>query len=134
MSLGLALGPASVLPVAGAFGWTKNTTGRPLPPTVERSVAFAGTLLAAEALLLHPGAIGYVVAILGLVVGAKAPEFGSRDAEGREFRLSGVSGSRALLKLFRGPGVLIASPMRQDGQGSLGRDAMGRGAMKEEGN
>ena len=54
---GLVLALASLLLVAGAFAWTK-TTGRPLPPSMERAVAFAGTLLAVAALLLHPGAVG----------------------------------------------------------------------------
>lgn len=122
-NLGLILALASVLLVAGAFAWTK-TTGRPLPPTIERAVAFAGTLLAVAGLLSHPGAVGYVVAGIGLLlggffsfltfmsglpdqraavaVGSKAPDFRSLDADGREFRLSVLQGSRVLLKFFRG--------------------------------
>src|SRR6185503_1282425 len=122
-NLGLILALASLFLVAGAFAWTKMT-GRPLPPTMERAVAFAGTLLAVAAFLLHPGAVGYVVAGIGLLlggffsfltfvsglpdqraavaVGSKAPDFGSVDADGHEFRLSGFEGSRVLLKFFRG--------------------------------
>jgi peroxiredoxin len=121
--LGLVLALASLFLVAGAFAWTK-TTGRPLPPAMERAVAFAGTLLAVVALLSHPGPVGYVVASVGLLlggffsfltfvsglpdqraavaVGSKAPDFHSVDADGREFRLSGLEGSRVLLKFFRG--------------------------------
>jgi peroxiredoxin len=123
MNLGLALALASLALVAGAYVWTK-TTGRPLPPAAERGVALAGTLLATAALLSHPGAVGYVVAGLGLAlggffsfltfmsrlpdqraavaVGHAAPDFRSLDADGHEFRLSGLSGSRVLLKFFRG--------------------------------
>ena len=122
-NLGLVLALASLLLVAGAFAWTK-ATGRPFPPAMERAVAFAGTLLAVAGLLSHPGAVGYVVAGIGLLlggffsfltfmsglpdqraavaVGLKAPDFGSLDADGREFRLSGFEGSRVLLKFFRG--------------------------------
>ena len=121
--LGLVLALASLFLVAGAFAWTK-TTGRPLPPAVERAVAFAGSLLAVAALLSHPGAVGYVVAGFGLLlggffsfltfmsglpdqraaaaVGSRAPDFQALDADGREFRLSGLEGSRVLLKFFRG--------------------------------
>jgi len=123
MNAGLALAVASPLLVAGAFAWTKMVQ-RPLPPPMERTVAFAGTLLAVAALLSHPGALGYVVASVGLLlggffsfltfmsglpdqraavaVGSKAPDFHSLDADGREFRLSGLEGSRVLLKFFRG--------------------------------
>jgi peroxiredoxin len=123
MNLGLALALASLVLVAGAFVWTK-TTGRPLPPAAERGVALAGTLFATAALLSHPGAVGYVIAGLGLAlggffsfltfmsglpdqraavaIGARAPDFSSLDADGREFRLSGLAGSRVLLKFFRG--------------------------------
>jgi peroxiredoxin len=123
MNLGLALALTSVLLVAGAFTWTK-ATGRPLPPAVERAVAFVGTLIAGAAIVSHPGAIGYVVAGIGLAlggffsfltfmsglpdqratvsVGSRAPDFRSLDSEGRDFRLSGLAGSRVLLKFFRG--------------------------------
>jgi peroxiredoxin len=123
MNIGLALAVTSLLLVAGAFAWTK-TTGRPLPPQAERAVAFAGTLLGAAALVSHPGAMGYVFAGTGLLlggffsfltfvsglpaqqaavaVGSKAPDFRSFDSDGREFRLSELSGSRVLLKFFRG--------------------------------
>src|SRR5262249_30547974 len=37
-----------------------------------------------------------------VAIGATAPDFSSLDAEGREFRLSALSGSRVLLKFFRG--------------------------------
>jgi peroxiredoxin len=122
-NLGLVLALASLFLVAGSFAWTK-TTGRPLPPAMERAVAFAGTLLAVAALLSHPGAAGYVVASIGLLlggffsfltfmsglpdqraaaeVGSRAPDFHSFDADGREFRLSGLGGSGVLLKFFRG--------------------------------
>jgi len=122
-NLGWILALASLLLVAGAFAWTK-TTGWPLPPAMERGVAFAGALLAVAALLSRPGALGYVVAGLGLLlggffsfltfmsglpdqraavaVGLKAPDFRSLNADGREFRLSGLEGSRVLLKFFRG--------------------------------
>jgi len=91
---------------------------------MERAVAFAGTLLAMAALLSHPGGVGYVLAAIGLLlggffsfltfmsglpdqraavaVGSKAADFDSFDADGREFRLSGLEGSRVLLKFFRG--------------------------------
>jgi peroxiredoxin len=123
MNLGFMLAVTSLFLVAGAFAWTK-TTGRPLPPAAERGVAFAGTLLGAAALLSHPGAAGYVIAGIGLALGgffsfltfvsglpaqqaavalgSKAPDFRSFDSDGREFRLSDLSGSRALLKFFRG--------------------------------
>jgi peroxiredoxin len=123
MNIGTTLALASFFLVAGAFAWTK-TTGRPLPPAVERGVAFTGTLLGAAALLSHPGAIGYVIGGIGLViggffsfltfvsglpdqraavaVGGKAPDFHSFDSDGRAFRLSQLSGSRVLLKFFRG--------------------------------
>lgn len=123
MNLGMTLAVASLFLVAGAFAWTK-TTGRPLPPAAERGVAFAGTLLGAAALVSHPGAVGYFIAGIGLVlggffsfltfvsglpeqraavaVGNKAPDFRSFDSDGREFRLSMLAGSRVLLKFFRG--------------------------------
>jgi peroxiredoxin len=123
VNIGLTLSLVSVFLVAGAFAWTK-ATGRPLPPSTERGVAFAGTLLAAAALVLHPSAAGYVVAGLGVLlggffslltfmsglpaqrvavaVGNKAPDFRSFDADGRSFALSELSGSRVLLKFFRG--------------------------------
>jgi len=123
MNVGMTLAVASLFLVAGAFAWTK-TTGRPLPPGAERGVAFAGTLLGAAALVSHPGAVGYVIAGIGLVlgsffsfltfvsglpeqqaavaVGSKAPDFRSLDSDGKEFRLSMLAGSRVLLKFFRG--------------------------------
>jgi peroxiredoxin len=123
MNLGMALAVTSFLLVAGAVIWT-NVSGRPLPPAAERGVAFAGTLFAGAALLSHPGALGYGIAgvafVLGgffsfltfmsglpaqqaaVAVGSAAPDFSSFDADGREFRLSGLSGSRVLLKFFRG--------------------------------
>lgn len=123
MNIGATLALASVFLVAGAFAWTK-TTGRPLPSAAERGVAFAGTLLGAAALVSHPGAVGYVLAGIGLAlggffsfltfasglpeqraavaVGSKAPDFDSFDSDGRAFRLSELSGSRVLLKFFRG--------------------------------
>jgi peroxiredoxin len=123
MNLGLALALTSLLLVAGAAIWT-NVTGRPLPSGVERGIAFAGTLLAGAALVSHPGAVGFVIAgiafALGgffsfltfmsglpaqqaaVAVGSNAPDFRSLDADGREFRLSELSGSRVLLKFFRG--------------------------------
>jgi len=123
MNLGLALAVTSLFLVAGAFAWTK-TAGRPLPPAVERGVAFAGALLGATALVSHPGAAGDVIAGIGLAlggffsfltfmsglpeqraavaVGSKAPDFRSLDSDGREFRLSMLAGSRILLKFFRG--------------------------------
>ena len=73
---------------------------------------------------LHPGALGYGIAGLGLAVsgffffltfmsglpeqraavavGGMAPDFHSFDSDGREFRLSDLLGSRVLLKFFRG--------------------------------
>ena len=123
MNIGLALALTSLFLVAGAFAWTK-ATGRPLPPGAERGVAFAGAILGAVALVSHPGAAGYVIAGIGLVlggffsfltfvsglpaqqaavaVGSRAPDFRSFDSDGREFRLSDLSGSRVLLKFFRG--------------------------------
>jgi len=123
MNLGLTLALTSLLLVAGAAIWT-NISGRPLPPGMERGVALAGTFLAGAALVSHPGAIGYGIAGIAFVlggffsfltfmsglpeqqaavgVGHTAPDFHSLDADGREFRLSGLSGSRVLLKFFRG--------------------------------
>ncbi len=123
MNIGIALALASFSLMAGAVAWT-NISGRPLPPGAERGVAFAGLLLAGSALLSHPGAIGYGIAgvafaasgffffltfLSGLpeqqaavAVGNKAPDFRSLDSDGREFRLSELSGSRVLLKFFRG--------------------------------
>jgi len=123
MNPGLTLAVASLLLMAGAVAWT-NISGRPLPPTAERAVAFAGLLLSGVALLAHPGAIGYVVAgvafaasgffffltfMSGLpdqraavAVGSRAPDFRALDDDGREFRLSALAGSRVLLKFFRG--------------------------------
>jgi len=123
VNIGLAIALLSSVLVAGAFAWTKST-GRPLPPSTERGVAFVGALLGAAALMSHPGAVGYIVAGVGVVlggffslltfmsglpaqraavaVGSKAPDFCSLDADGRSFILSGLSGSRVLLKFFRG--------------------------------
>ena len=123
MNLGMTLAIASLILTAGAVVWT-NLSGRPLPPGAERGLAFAATLLAGAALLLHPGAIGYGIAgiafALGgffsfltfmsglpdqpaaVAVGQAAPDFRSFDADGREFRLSRLAGSRVLLKFFRG--------------------------------
>lgn len=123
MNPGLTLAVASLLLMAGAVAWT-HISGRPLPPTAERTVAFAGLLLSGVALLAHPGAIGYVVAgvafavsgffffltfMSGLpdqraavAVGSRAPDFRALDGDGREFRLSALAGSRVLLKFFRG--------------------------------
>lgn len=123
MNLGLTLALTSLFLVAGAAIWT-DISGRPLAPGMERGVAFAGTLLAGTALASHPGAIGYGIAgiafVLGgffsfltfmsrlpeqqaaVAVGYPAPDFRSLDSDGREFRLSELSGSRMLLKFFRG--------------------------------
>lgn len=123
MNFGLAFALASIVLMAGAVVWT-NISGRPLPPGAERGVAFAGVLLSGTALLSHPGAIGYGIAGVALAasgffffltfmsglpeqraavaVGSKAPDFRSFDSDGREFRLSDLSGSRVLLKFFRG--------------------------------
>jgi len=123
MNPGFILALASLLLMAGAVAWT-NVSGRPLPPTAERSVAFVGLLLSAVALLAHPGAAGYVIAGLAcavsaffffltfmsglpdqraaVAVGARAPDFRALDSDGREFRLSALAGSRVLLKFFRG--------------------------------
>jgi len=123
MNPGLILALASLLLIAGTVAWT-NVSGRPLPPTVERMVAFAGLLLSAVALLAHPGAVGYVVAGLvcaasgfffsltfasglpdqraAVALGGRAPDFRALDSDGREFRLSALAGSRVLLKFFRG--------------------------------
>ena len=123
MNIGLAFAVTSLVLVASAFAWTK-TSGRPLPPDAERGVAFAGTLLGAVALVSHPGAMGYVIAGIGLAlggffsfltfvsglpdqqaavaVGSRAPDFRAFDSDGGEFRLSELSGSRVLLKFFRG--------------------------------
>jgi len=119
----MALALTSFVLIAGAVIWT-NISGRPLPPGVERDVAFAATLFAGVALVSHPGAIGYGIAGIAFVlggffsfltfmsglpaqqaavsVGRPAPDFRSLDADGREFRLSELSGSRVLLKFFRG--------------------------------
>ena len=67
MNPGLILAVASLLLMAGAVAWT-NVSGRPLPPTAERAIAFAGLLLSAVALLAHPGAAGYVIAGIACVV------------------------------------------------------------------
>jgi peroxiredoxin len=123
MNFGLALALVSLFLMAGAVIWT-NISGRPLPPDAERWVAFAGVLLSGGALASHPGAIGYGIAGVALAVsgffffltfmsglpdqsaaaavGSAAPEFRSFDSDGREFRLSDLSGSRVLLKFFRG--------------------------------
>ena len=123
MNIGMTLALASFFLMAGAVIWT-NISGRPLPSGAERGVAFAGVLLSGGALLSHPGAIGYAIAgvafaasgffffltfMSGLpvqqaavAVGSKAPDFRSFDSDGREFRLSELSGSRVLLKFFRG--------------------------------
>jgi peroxiredoxin len=123
MNFGLAFALASIVLIAGAVVWT-NISGRPLPPGTERGVAFAGVLLSGTALLSHSGAIGYGIAgvafaasaffffltfMSGLpdqraavAAGSKAPDFRSLDSDGREFRLSDLSGSRVLLKFFRG--------------------------------
>src|SRR5882724_3082132 len=123
MTIGMTLALASVFLVACAFAWTK-TTGRPLPPAAERGVAVAGALLGAAALVSHPGAVGYAIAGIGVAlggffsfltfvsglpeqeaavaVGSEAPDFRSFDSDGTEFRLSELSGSRVLLKFFRG--------------------------------
>src|SRR5262245_43195865 len=119
----MTLALLSLFLMAGAVGWT-NVTGRPLPPDAERGVALAGLLLAGAALASHPGAIGYGIAgvafaISGffffltfmsglpaqgaaIAVGSKAPDFSGLDSDGGEFRLSGLAGSRVLLKFFRG--------------------------------
>ena len=123
MNIGMTLALATFFLMAGAVTWT-NISGRPLPPGAERGVAFAGVLLSVGALLSHPGAIGYSIAGVSLAVsgfffvltfmsslpeqrasvavGSMAPDFGSLDSDGREFRLSDLSGSRVLLKFFRG--------------------------------
>src|SRR5512136_834587 len=113
MNLGLALALTSLLLVAGAALWT-NISGWPLPPGIERGVAFAATILAGAALASHPGAIGYGIAGVAFVLGgffsflsfmsglpeqraavaveSMAPDFRSFDSDGREFRLSELSG------------------------------------------
>lgn|SRR5262245_44664820 len=123
MNTGLTLALASLFLMAGAVAWT-NISGRPLPPSAERWVAFAGLILSGSALFAHPGTIGYAVAGLAIAfsgffffltfmsglpvqraaiaVGRRAPDFVSLDSDGREFRLSGLAGSRVLLKFFRG--------------------------------
>ncbi len=123
MNYALVLALASLFLMAGAVAWT-NISGRPLPPGAERAVAFAGVLLAGGALLSHPGAIGYAIGgvafaasgffffltfMSGLpaqraavAAGSKAPDFSAFDSDGRAFQLSGLSGSRVLLKFFRG--------------------------------
>ena len=123
MNLGLAFAVSSLLLMGGAVAWT-NVAGRPLPPAAERWVAFAGLVLSGIALMAHPGAIGYGVASVAfaasgffffltfmsglpdqraaVAVGSRAPDFRALDSDGSEFRLSGLAGSRVLLKFFRG--------------------------------
>lgn len=123
MNLGMTLAVLSLVLIAGAVAWT-NISGRPVPPTMERGVALAATVLAGLALLSQPGMSGYVIGgaafALGgffffltfmsglpdqqaaVSVGRTAPDFRSLDADGREFRLSELAGSRVLLKFFRG--------------------------------
>ena len=123
MNVGMVLALVSFFLVAGAFVWTK-ISGRPLPPGAERGVAFAGLMFAGSAFLSHPGALGYGIASLAfatsgffffltfmsglpaqraaVAVGSMAPDFRSFDSDGREFSLSGLAGSRVLLKFFRG--------------------------------
>lgn len=123
MNTGIALALASLFLMTGAVAWT-NISGRPLPPAAERWVAFSGLILSGSALLADPGAIGYAIAGVALAVsgffffltfmsglpaqraavavGGRAPDFVSVDSDGREFRLSGLAGSRVLLKFFRG--------------------------------
>src|SRR5690349_12978519 len=123
MNLGMTLAIVSLILIVGAVAWT-NITGRPVPPTAERGVAFAATVLAGIALLSHPGMVGYGVGAMAFVlggffsfltfmsglpdqqaaveVGRRAPDFRSLDADGREFQLSELAGTRVLLKFFRG--------------------------------
>jgi peroxiredoxin len=123
MNLGMSLALLSLFLMAGAVVWT-NVTGRPMPPDAERWVAFAGMLLSGGALFSHPGGISYGIAGVAfavsgffflltfmsglpaqsaaIAVGSKAPDFRGIDSDGCEFRLSDLSGSRVLLKFFRG--------------------------------
>jgi len=122
MSLGIILALCAFALATGVVVWTNAVA--PLTPSVERAMVGVAGLIATGALLLHPGAVGYAVGGLALVVasflflltfmsglprqraavavGQKAPDFQSFDAEGKEFRLSDLAGAYVLLKFFRG--------------------------------
>jgi len=124
---GLALTVASLLAAAGnlATHYPKIKSNQtPLRPRREQAVMMLALLLAGGGLLLQPGIAGYllgggaiILALLFLLgtatsglpekkpavsVGGIAPDFIATDANGHEFRLSGLRGRPVLMKFYRG--------------------------------
>ncbi len=123
MNFGLLLALSSFSLILAAVAWT-NGVHRPMPPGVERAIAFIGVATAAGAFAFDPGALGKAIAGIALAasaflslltfasglprqraalcVGRRAPDFHGRDADGNDFRLADLAGSRVVLKFFRG--------------------------------
>ena len=127
MSLGLVLAVLSFLATVAnlAFHYPKIKANRAsLRPRREQAVMAVALLLAAVGFFFDPGVVGYVLGGIAaflaslflfatfksglpyqpaaVAVGALAPDFTARDADGREFRLFDRRGSPVLLKFYRG--------------------------------
>jgi peroxiredoxin len=127
MSPGLVLTALSLVTTVAnlAFHYPKIKANRAsLRPRREQAIMVVALVLAAFGFVLDPGLVGYALGGVAVVpaslflfatfnsglpyqqaavaVGALAPDFTARDADGREFRLSDRRGSPVLLKFYRG--------------------------------